>query len=402
MRLVLSLTLALAACTADGPSDLPPPSNAAAPEADPPLVSTPWRLASLGGTAPVEGVRPVLVFTDAPAERDLFDRPYGPDVDGWSLVTGESGVGALHAPYRLDGDTLRVADPYRYTRASTEVEVEQAQALATVLEGPSRLLRDGRRLALLAGADTLATFTADPPRPPGPLDDIEWDAVSLGGGPLLDGTRATLTFSSRPAGPGPSDGYDLLGGYGGCNGFGGGYRLDGDRLSHPPSEPGLISTDMGCEPGVNDQERRFHAAIWRAVRVRRDGDRLALLDSAGAALVTFQRHPERAVDADALRRGRWRLGSSQKTYAPDPLPPVEVAFSDSTFRVSSGCQVHTGEYVLSGDDLSVPASGWDWERCTGDVPLAWSPVGHGEVEVSDDRLVLYDRNGLPSVFARSD
>jgi len=293
MRFILGLTLVFAGCVADGSPDLADAAPSAdAPPVDPPLVGTQWRLASLEGDGPVEGVRPVLVFTDQAAERDMFDRPYGDAFRGWSLMTGESGVGYLHAPYRMEGDTLRVSRLSDFkTRLSTEAEERQALALLVVLEGPSRLRKDGRRLALLAGADTLATFTADPPRTPGPLDDIEWGLVSLGGEPLIDGTRGTLTFTSQPAGPGPSDGYDLLNGDGGCNGFGGGYRLNGGRLSHPPAEAGLVATDMGCEPALLQQESRFLSAVWDAVRVCREGDRLELLGADGTALAVLERRP---------------------------------------------------------------------------------------------------------------
>lgn len=410
---LVGLALALAACAADPSSGSDaPPVAAETPPADPPLVDTSWRLTSLRGADPVEGVRPVLVFTAEPAERDMFDRPYGDALAGWSLMTGESGVGFLHAPYRVDDDTLRVSRTGDFkTRLATEPEERQARALMAVLEGSPRLWREGRRLALLAGSDTLATFTADAPRPPGPLDDVEWEVVSLGGAPLLDGSRATLTFSSRPAGPGPIDGYDLMGGYGGCNSFGGGYRLEPAvgagvyRLSHPASEGGVMTTQMSCGPALNDQESRFHAAIWTAVAARHQPepsgrDRLALLDSAGTTLVTFERRPERSVDADALRRGCWQLVSTEHPHAPDPLPAVEVAFSDSTFRSVSGCHVHTGQYTLNGDAIGFPATGWDHDGCEEEATRAWDPLDWGEVEVSDDRLVLYDRNGRPSVFAR--
>ena len=266
----------------DGPAVGAPPPTA------PPLVGTNWRLSSLDGEPPVGGVRPALVFTDRPAVRDGEGRPYGAARMGWSLLVGESGVGPLHAPYRIDGDTLRVSDPYARTRLSTAAERAQAEALAAVLGRPTRLRRRGPRLVLTDGPDTLATFTADPPRAPGPLDDTEWEVVTVDGRPLLEGTRATLTFTSRPAGPGPNDGFDVWGGNGGCNDFGGGYRIEGDRLLLPQPRGDLFSNDLSCGADVDGQEARYLDALGRAAVVRREGGALTLLDSSAEEVVTLR------------------------------------------------------------------------------------------------------------------
>ncbi|WP_412061222.1 META domain-containing protein [Rubrivirga sp. IMCC45206] len=398
---------ALAACS-PSPSDGPVPvSGDPAPVTvpdDPPFQNTQWRLASLGGEAPVEGVRPVLVFSEAPAERDLWDRPYPAELAGWSLLRGESGVGRLHAPYRLDGDTLRVRAPYEYTRLSTDAEIAQARALAASLLAAPRVVRDGRRLAFVRGADTLATFRADPPREPGPLDDTAWDLVTLDGAPALDATVATLRFSSDPLGPGPEDGFDQFGGYSGCNWFGGGYRLAAlgpERWRLTTGGP-VMSTQRGCVDPIGQQETAYYAALEAVRTVARDGDRLALADSAGAVRLVFRAHPERSVDAAALRRGRWRLASSDSPYAPSPLPSVEVAFRDSTVEATVACRTFRGTFALDGAAFQIRELAADDTGCADGVPETayWSPFGGGEIEVSDTRLVLFDENGQPSTFTR--
>ncbi|WP_412069098.1 META domain-containing protein [Rubrivirga sp. IMCC43871] len=402
---LVGFALALAACRPTSPDAAAPtddPAPASVP-ADPPLVGTQWRLASLAGEAPAEGVRPVLVFRATLAERDLYDRPYPADLAGWSLLTGESGVGPLHVPYRLDGDTLLVRAPYHLTRMSSKAEVAQAEGLAAALLATPRVARDGRRLALVRGADTLATFRADPPRQPGPLDDTAWDLVTIDGTPALDATVATLRFSSQPIGPGPDDGFDQFGGYSGCNWFGGGYRLDAlgpDRWRLLTAGP-VMSTERGCASPIGEQETAYYAALGQVRTVARDGDRLALADSAGAVRLAFRAHPERSVDAAALRRGRWRLASSE-SGAPSPLPRVEVVFRDSTVEATVACRVLRGTVALDGADLRIRELAADDSGCTGGVPEAafWSPLGGGEIEVSDDRLVLFDENGQPSTFTR--
>lgn len=391
-------------------ADAPPsPSEArlaeTTPDGEPPaFVGASWRLQTLGGDVPVEGVRPVLLFTDTPAERDTYDRSYPARFVGWRIVNGDLGVGWLHAPYRRSGDSLRFSEVYDYTRMSTAGEEAQAKRLANAMEDTRTATQDGDRLVFFdAGGDTLAVFAADPPRPPSPLDDIEWVLTHIADRLAPDGARATLTFSSSRIGPGPSDGFDAFGGYTGCNSYGGGYRLDeeGGGRFRLVTDGAVFATQQGCaEPRAGVEEAMLGAFLQTAAAVR-DGDRLALLDSTDTQLLAFRRHVPHPVDLDALRSGRWRFASTDHAYAEVPRG-VEVAFTDSTFEATDGCYRLRGTIRIEGDALWVQSSGADQSRCApgkrGQIHAI--PITSGKLSVTSDRLTLYDENGVVSTFTR--
>ena len=402
--LLVLAALGLAACE---PRPYPEAEPVTSPDTtlSPAFVGSWWRLQTLGGTPPAEGVRPVLIFTDLPAERDTYDRPYPAQYAGWKIVNGESGVGHLHAPYWLDADSLQFAETYDYTRLSTAEEETQAKQFAEALARTQTFEQQERQLILFdEGRDTLATFSADLPRSSGPLDDIEWTLAEIGGAPTPQGTRATLTFSSDRLGPGPDDGFDSFGGYSGCNWYGGGYTLqpeDGGRYKLITNGH-VISTQRGCPPPASEVEEAVQDALYRTAHVQvaeDDPDRLALLDSSGAEMLVFRRHVPYPVDLDALRRGRWHF----RPTAEDPsVDPVEVTFADSTFEASVGCFRVEGTYHVEGDNIWVPSSRGDAGACDEDElsrPHAL-PLSSGKLSVSDEQLTLYDENGSASQLTR--
>ncbi len=136
-----------------------------------------------------------------------------------------------------------------------------------------------RRAALLAVlAVALACATETPPSTAAlPLERTHWRLVNLGanGAPVAETqTEAFLSFG-EPRG--------RVSGSGGCNRLAGAYRLSGDQLSFGP----LAGTRMACVNGM-EVESALHAALERTAAFRIDGDRLELVDSAGAVLATFR------------------------------------------------------------------------------------------------------------------
>lgn len=250
-----------------------------------------------------------------------------------------------------------------------------------------------RRLVLLLVLAGCAPDPASGPDPSAPSSETErptvgpdWDLVALGDTPVLASTRPTLTFTDQPHAP-EAD-FDTFGGYTGCNWFGGGYRLDGETLT---TDGEVAATERGCQPEIQEQEARYLDALGRMARVGRDGDRLDLLGADGVLLLSYRLRPERSVDVEALRRGRWRLDGGD----------VEVAFADSTFSGSTDCFTFEGTYVLQGDDLRVTSSRMLDRTCPPDQ-ITPVPIGGetDEIAVDDRRLVLYDVDGAEVVFVR--
>lgn len=102
--------------------------------------------------------------------------------------------------------------------------------------------------------------SAPPPAPsdktvPGPqfLVGSEWELRDLGGAPVLEDHRPTLSFA-EPA---------RITGTGSCNRFGGATELGEGTIKVGP----LQTTRMACTPEIDAQERAYLAALQNAYRL---------------------------------------------------------------------------------------------------------------------------------------
>lgn len=62
-------------------------------------------------------------------------------------------------------------------------------------------------------------------------------------------------------------------GFGGCNTFGGSYRLSGEQITFDP----LQATQRGCDGPIMAQETQFFSALQAARQLTREGDRTLVL-----------------------------------------------------------------------------------------------------------------------------
>ncbi len=74
-----------------------------------------------------------------------------------------------------------------------------------------------------------------------------------------------------------------LGGTTGCNSLGGEWKTSGDKLMLS----GIVSTLIGCEGAVAEQEASFLAVLRAVERYRVQGTTLVLLDADGVVKATF-------------------------------------------------------------------------------------------------------------------
>ena len=107
------------------------------------------------------------------------------------------------------------------------------------------------------------------------LENTYWKLVGLDGAPVPP-TQREAHFILYPADK-------RVSGSGGCNGIGGSYQLEGERLKFGQ----MIRTMMACSQGM-DTENRFLAALNRASRARVSQQQLELLDASGSVVAHFQ------------------------------------------------------------------------------------------------------------------
>ena len=104
----------------------------------------------------------------------------------------------------------------------------------------------------MAGLLLLSACSGILPGSGDPLEGTSWRLMTLGGAGLMPGTEITLNFEKGE-----------VRGSAGCNSYGGGYRLDGDKIAMTD----LYNTEMACmePPGVMDQEMEYLALLRDAL-----------------------------------------------------------------------------------------------------------------------------------------
>lgn len=267
INLLLVLVLLVAAC-APVAAPVPEPTVApveptVAPEAPVApafdLAGTNWVLATLDGNAPLEGANPTLRF----------------GADG--SASGTDGCNRFSTTFTQSGAANLTFGPVAGTMMmcpEPEGVMEQAAAFTAALAQTTSFTANSRQLALLAGNQILATFTADEQA----LAGTEWGVTMYNNGQeavvgVIEGSEITILFGE--------DGE--LSGSAGCNQYIGSYTVDGSTIQIGQ----LGSTMRFCaEPeGVMEQEQAFLAALESAATFTVEGDALEMRTAGDAIAV---------------------------------------------------------------------------------------------------------------------
>ena len=154
-------------------------------------------------------------------------------------------------------DAPRVGAPIRFSDTiGIDVRVVTGGAPQPPMNGASVTMlcafdrSTGKTEVVEAPADAVLTALRATPS----IDGIVWRAEDVGGGGIIDRSRATLTFGA--------DG--RISGSASCNHYSGSYALDRGALSFTSA---LVATQKACVPSLMDQERRFLAILAAASRI---------------------------------------------------------------------------------------------------------------------------------------
>ena len=199
--------------------------------------------------------------------------------------------------------------------------------------------------------------------------------------PTLDEARLTLDFDGTQ-----------MGGFGGCNGFGGDYELDGTTLI--PGEI-AISTE-GCGDPVGALENAFVGAVVNADRVQVENDELVL--SGPDIELRFDRAP--AVPIDDIVGEVWVLETlttgDETTAAAGADATLELS-DTGVIGATTGCRRLEGTYIVRWAEVLIASSsmrGACRAALRDQDNHVTGVLGDGFTATIDgDRLVLSSRRG---------
>jgi len=147
-------------------------------------------------------------------------------------------------------------------------------------------------------------------------------------------------------------------GSGGCNGFGGDYKVEGSKIHFGA----LVSTQMACVGPADAVERHFLAALEAVARGRQTDGGLVLEDEAGKALLHFHpSSPEGSWDVTSFLQG-------EAVSSPLPGTHLTLKLADGSLSGSAGCNAYHGSYATEGGAISIGTIAATKKLCAAPAP----------------------------------
>jgi heat shock protein HslJ len=250
---LLVISLAISACSAQSTQE---------PSA--PLIGA-WKLTAYGpADAPVpavEGTGAGLTFND----------------DG--TVRGTAGCNGLGGDYTVQGDQIIFSEFASTLMACDDPIMVQEDAAKQVMTGSATYKIEGDSLTI-TNNDTLLVLTKTTPgieEPTAPASLTgSWKLTSYGTADALSSAlpdvETNLTFNDDGTVTGTS----------GCNGFGGGYVVEGDQITFNE----IVSTLKLCDEPVMGQEEAMQQVLTDTAAFKIDGNTLTLTNTDRVLVLT--------------------------------------------------------------------------------------------------------------------
>lgn len=214
----------------------------------------------------------------------------------------------------------------------------------------ARVLMKKRLLFTLLALALAGCTPAAPPTPsptPDPwavtedLDGTSWLLMELNGQPPIPGSRISLEFAEG-----------RVGGYAGCNWYGGPYPAPGDAST---PEVTFTITARACAepPGVLEQESAYVRALESAAARQVAGSRLTFRDAAGIGILEFEQEQLSQNNPADLVGTQWQLQSVDGQPLLPEAPPTLRFDSAAALSGFAGCRDYRGTYAATATDITL-------------------------------------------------
>ena len=184
----------------------------------------------------------------------------------------------------------------------------------------------------------------------------------------------------------------------GCNGYFGGYEVDGANLSVGP----LASTEMFCgsPPGVMDQETAYLAALNSAASYVIEQEQLLIANADGESVLIYM-----VVEPKSLTGNLWKAisyNNGQEAVVSVIIGTEITAFfdEDGSLKGSAGCNNYSAAYEVEGDQITIGPAITTRMFCNDPEGIMDQEMQYlaalemvSAYQFEDDRLILLDSEG---------
>ena len=183
-----------------------------------------------------------------------------------------------------------------------------------------------------------------------------------------------------------------------CNGYFGGYEVDGTDLRLGP----LASTEMFCgsPPGVMDQETAFLAALGSAATYQIVEDQLTIANGVGETVLIFD-----VAEPKSLTGNLWKVisyNNGQEAVVSVIIGTEITAYfgEDGTLSGSAGCNNYSAAYEVDGEKITIGPAITTRMLCSDPEGIMDQEMQYlaaldmaSTYQFEDDQLILLDSEG---------
>jgi heat shock protein HslJ len=259
-------------------------------------------------------------------------------------IKGNAGCNGYFGDYTVDGNEINISNVLGTTMmyCGPEEVMQQEYQYHEMLGNVTTCTIEGNQLTLSTDGNVSLVYNATE-APEFDLEGNTWTLTSF-----IEGEDVQLPLVNTTITAYFEDG--IIKGNAGCNGYSGGYTVDGNKINISKA---LVTTAMTCGPEeVMQQEYQYHEMLGNVTTYTIEGNQLTLSTDDNVTLVY---NATEAPEFD-LEGNTWTLISfieGEEVQSPIQNTTITVYFEDGNITGNSGCNGYFGDYTVDGNEINI-------------------------------------------------
>ena len=260
------------------------------------------------------------------------------------IIKGDAGCNGYSGGYTVDGNKINISKALVTTAMTCwpEEVMQQEYQYHEMLGNVTTYTIEGNQLTLSTDDNVTLVYNATE-APEFDLEGNTWTLTSFIEGEDVQSPLVNTTITAYF-----EDG--IIKGNAGCNGYSGGYTVDGNKINISKA---LVTTAMTCWPEeVMQQEYQYHEMLGNVTTYTIEGNQLTLSTDDNVTLVY---NATEAPEFD-LEGNTWTLTSfieGEDVQLPLVNTTITACFEDGNITGNSGCNNYFGDYTVNGNEINM-------------------------------------------------